>query len=68
MALELNRLRYFREMALPENISQAAKPLYITQPALSAIIKKLESEPGYPLFVRKGNKIRLTETRCSVSR
>jgi len=68
MAVELNHLRYFREVALSENISQAAKSLYITQPALSAIIKKLETELGYPLFIRKGNRIRLTEAgQCFLS-
>lgn len=66
--MELNHLRYFREVALAENISQAAKALYITQPALSVTIKKLEAELGYALFERKGNKIRLTEAgQCFLS-
>lgn len=66
--MELNHLRYFREVALSENISQAAKALYITQPALSVAIKKLEAELGYPLFSRRGNQIRLTEAgRCFLS-
>ncbi len=66
--MELNHLRYFREVALSENISQAAKALYITQPALSVTIKKLEAELGYALFVRKGNRIRLTEAgQCLLS-
>lgn len=66
--MELNNLRYFREVARTENISQAAKALYITQPALSVTIKRLETELGYDLFVRKGNKIKLTEAgQCFLS-
>ena len=66
--MELNNLRYFREVARTENISQAAKSLYITQPALSVTIKRLETELGYDLFVRKGNKIKLTEAgQCFLS-
>lgn len=66
--MELNHLRYFREVARTENISQAAKALYITQPALSVTVKRLEAELGYDLFVRKGNKIKLTEAgQCFLS-
>lgn len=66
--MELNHLRYFREVALAENISQAAKALYLTQPALSVSIKKLEAELGYALFLRKGNRIQLTEAgQCFLS-
>lgn len=66
--MELNHLRYFKEVARTENISQAAKALYITQPALSATIKRLEGELGFSLFVRNGNSIKLTEAgRCFLS-
>lgn len=66
--LELNHLRYFREVAQTENISRAAKALYITQPALSVTIRRLEAELGYDLFVRKGNKIKLTDAgQCFLS-
>lgn len=66
--MELNHLRYFREVALTENISQAAKSLYITQPALSVTIKRLEAELGFALFTRKGNKIKLTDAgQCFLS-
>lgn len=59
--MELNHLRYFQEVARTENISKAAKTLFVTQPALSVTIKKLETELGYPLFKREGNRIKLTE-------
>ena len=59
--IELSHLQYFKEVARTENISKAAKSLYITQPALSQIIRKMEGELGYRLFERTGNRIRLTE-------
>lgn len=59
--MELNHLRYFQEVARTENISKAAKNLFVTQPALSVTIKKLETELGYALFKREGNRIKLTE-------
>ena len=43
-----------------ESFTRAAEKLYISQPALSLTIKKLESEIGYPIFERCGKKITLT--------
>lgn len=59
--MELLHLRYFKTVAETENISQAARQLYVSQPALSTAIKRLEKELGFPLFERKGNRIVLTE-------
>ena len=59
--MELLHLRYFKTVAETENISQAARQLYVSQPALSTAIKRLEKELGFPLFDRKGNRIILTE-------
>lgn len=46
-----------------QNISLAAEKLYVTQPAISRMIKTLEDELGYALFVRKKGvrHIELTE-------
>lgn len=38
------------------SISEAAKNLYISQPALSQTLKKIEQELGYPLFQRHRGK------------
>ena len=59
--LEYNQLRCFMEVARRENMSAAAKALYISQPALSQTIKRLEDEWGCPLFDRSGKKIVLNE-------
>lgn len=54
-------LEYFIEIANENSLSGAAKKLYISQPALSQQLKKLESQIGTPLFERNGNSIALTD-------
>ncbi len=43
-----------------KSFTRAAEKLYISQPALSATIKKLEKELGYPIFERNGKEVRPT--------
>lgn len=43
------------------SFSKAAKKLFISQPALSATIKKIEEKIGSPLFYRHTNPLTLTE-------
>ncbi|MTI30382.1 LysR substrate-binding domain-containing protein [Xanthovirga aplysinae] len=50
----------FFEVACHLSFSKAAEVLYISQPAVSKQVKKLEAELGVPLFERKGNSINLT--------
>ncbi|MCD8052747.1 MAG: LysR family transcriptional regulator [Lachnospiraceae bacterium] len=59
--MELQQLSYFILTAEYENISQAAKALYISQPSLSASIHRLETELGMKLFDRQGRKISLND-------
>lgn len=54
--------KVFTEVATNLSFSKAAAVLFISQPAVSKHIKKLESEIGLPLFVRKGNTISLTSS------
>lgn len=52
----------FFEVALHLSFSKAAEALFISQPAVSKQVKKLESELGIPLFERRGNAILLTSS------
>ena len=59
--MELRILKYFLMVAKEENITKAAKSLYITQPTLSRQLAQLEEELGVKLFTRINHKILLTE-------
>ena len=59
--MELNQLHYFVAVARCENITKAAKELFITQPALSRVILRLEQELGTPLFDRHGGRVTINE-------
>lgn len=50
--MELKQLQYFRRAAKKKSISLAAEELYITQPAMSRCIKRLEAEVGVELLER----------------
>ena len=52
-------IKYFIAIAEEQNISAAARKLYVSQQSLSEHLKKLETEIGAPLFIR-GNTITLT--------
>ncbi len=54
-------IEYVIAIAEEKSISKAAERLYITQPALSQRLKKLEEELGTPLFKREGNSMNLTD-------
>jgi len=53
-------LRYFMKVASLHSVSKAAEQLFITQPALSRYIARLEKEIGVPLFIRQGKRMALT--------
>jgi len=59
--MNFKQLEFFRKTAELENISKAAKELFIAQPALSKAIKDLENELGYTLFDRIGKQIQLNQ-------
>ncbi len=44
-----------------KSFTRAASKLYISQPCLSAAIKKIEQQVGMPLFERRYSDLRLTE-------
>ncbi len=56
-----NNLRLFITVAETGNLTEAAKKLYISQPAVSQAVKKLEEELGVKLFIRnKRSSLTLT--------
>ena len=58
--MELTALRPFVAIAEEGHITRAAQRLWVTQPALSAMVKKLESEVGVALVERTGRGVELT--------
>lgn len=59
--MEFYHLRSFVAVAQTGNLTQAAKRLYTTPPAISAHIKALEDELSTPLFTRSNKGMSLTE-------
>ena len=57
--MELQQLKYFKTVARMGKISDAAEALFISAPALSTSISRLEKELGVSLFDRTGNRITL---------
>lgn len=55
--MELLQLKYFKTVADIGKITAAAEQLFISPPALSTSISRLEKELGMPLFDRTNNRI-----------
>ena len=61
IALDSRRLETFLVVAQSGQVSAAARLLNLSQPAVTAQIRQLEAEAGYPLFLRHIKGMRLTE-------
>lgn len=61
MEQNLSQYRIFHAVARAGNISKAAKELYISQPAISKAIGKLEDSLSTPLFIRSSRGVHLTD-------
>ncbi len=59
--MELTPLRYFIAIARAGHMTRAARTLGVTQPALSAMLRKLEAEAGADLLHRTGRGVELTD-------
>ena len=59
--IDFELLKIFYEVAKEENITRASEKLFISQPAVSQSIKKLENELGGVLFNRNNKGLSLTE-------
>ena len=60
MNQSLSSYKIFYAVANTGNISRAAKELYISQPAISKSIQKLEESLGTKLFLRSSRGVTLT--------
>ncbi len=60
MELNLEALKIFYEVAKAKNITKAAEKLFISQPAVTQTIKKLETDIDATLFIRNKKGVQLT--------
>lgn len=58
--MTLNQLRYVVALSEESSINDAAKKLFVSQPALTAALKTLEEEVGFDIFLRTKSGISLT--------
>lgn len=58
--MNLRQLEAFRAVMLTGSATQAAKMIFISQPAVSRLISDLEFRIGFKLFIRKPNKLQPT--------
>ena len=58
--MDIQHLKAFIAVACTKNLTQAAEKLFLSQPAVSAQIKALESDVGTALFVRTNHGMQLT--------
>jgi DNA-binding transcriptional LysR family regulator len=59
--IDTRMVEYVIAIAEEHSLNKAAEKLYITQPALSQSLKKLESELGTQLFTRENNGMNITD-------
>lgn len=59
--MDISQLRSFVKIAEHGSFTSAAKACFLSQPALSQQIAKLETELGCPLFERQGRTVSLTD-------
>lgn len=64
--METHEIRYFLATARELNFTRAAAACNVTQPALTRAIKKLETELGGALFLRRPGRIELTRLARTV--
>lgn len=55
--MEIRQLKYFLSVIKTGGIGAAAQAHFVTQPAVSIQLKKLEEEVGEKLFVRRGRRV-----------
>lgn len=58
--MDLNQMRVFLQVAQQESFDKVAQKSYVSQRAVSQLVKRLENEVNVKLFCRKSNSISLT--------
>lgn len=61
MMVNMNQLRSFYMAAKHGSVSIAAEKMFVTPPAVTMQIKKLESWLGYPLLKKEKNSLKITK-------
>ncbi len=64
--MEIRQLRYFISAIRHGSLRAAAREHFVTQPAVSIQLKKLEEELGEKLYVRRGRRIEPTQAGSCV--
>lgn len=60
MHVTIQQLRIFEAVARHLSITRASEELFLSQPAVSIQVKRLEENVGYPLFEHMGKRLFLT--------
>ena len=60
--MDITQLQYFKIIAETGSLTKAAEMLHVSQPAMSAMLKKFEEELNVELFDRSPNRIHLNQT------
>lgn len=60
--MDITQLQYFKIIAETGSLTKAAELLHVSQPAMSAMLKKLEEELNVELFDRSPNRIHINKT------
>ena len=55
--MDIKDIKYISTIVEMASFSKASKKLYISQPALSQSIRRIEAELGVPLFARDRTKV-----------
>ena len=66
--MSIRHFRIFIAVAEEENITKAAKKLYLTQPTVSVAIKEIEEHYGARFFERDRKSTRLNSSHASKTR
>lgn len=59
--MDITQLQYFKVIAETGSLTKAAEALHVSQPAMSAMLKKFEEEMNVELFDRSPNRIYLNQ-------